>query len=62
VQFWVPILDTLGNTEKSNMKMGHIFDPRFKGKFLCRLLDNFTTNSKRYPTSNSGSNNSSYGI
>jgi len=28
VQFWVPILKPIGNTEKSNMKIGQIFDPR----------------------------------
>jgi len=28
VQFWVTILKTIGNTEKSNMKMGKNFDPR----------------------------------
>jgi len=28
VQFWVPILKPIGNTEKLNMKMGQNFDPR----------------------------------
>jgi len=28
VQFWVPILTTIGITEKSNMKMGQNLDPR----------------------------------
>jgi len=28
VQFWVPILTTIGITEKSNMKLGQNLDPR----------------------------------
>jgi len=26
MQFWAPILETIGNTEKSNMKMGQNLD------------------------------------
>jgi len=33
VQFWVPILKTIGNTVKPNMKMGYNFDPRVIEKF-----------------------------
>jgi len=33
VQFWVLILKTIGIREKSNMKMGYIFDHRLKDKF-----------------------------
>jgi len=33
VQFWVPILEALGITEKSNMKMGQNCDPRLKENF-----------------------------
>jgi len=32
-QFWVLVLEAIGNTEKSNMKMGQNFDPRFKHIF-----------------------------
>jgi len=28
LQFWVPILTAIGNTTKSNMKMGYKFDSR----------------------------------
>jgi len=45
VQFWGPILKPIGNTEKSNMKMGENFDPHKKKKFECRILENSTTNS-----------------
>jgi len=36
VQFWVPILKPIGNTEKSNMKMGQNCDPRLTDIFECR--------------------------
>jgi len=45
VQFWVPILEAIGNIEKSNMKMGQNFDPSFKEKGKCKLLENLTTSS-----------------
>jgi len=38
--FCVPILKALGNTEKSNMKIGSKFDPRLEDIFLCRTLEN----------------------
>jgi len=37
--------ESLGITEKSNMKMGSKSDPRLEKEFKCRLLENFTTNS-----------------
>jgi len=49
-------------TEKSNMKTGQNFEPSVTEKFECRLLENSTTNSQRYPASKSDYNNSSYGI
>jgi len=45
IQFWVPILKAIGNTEKSNMKTGKNVDPLKKKIFERRLLGNLTTNS-----------------
>jgi len=45
VHFWVPILKAVGNTEKSNMKMGYNFDPLIIKIFECSLLENSELNS-----------------
>jgi len=45
VQFWVPVLKTNGNTEKSNMKMNQNLDSHKQEKFKCRSLENSTTSS-----------------
>jgi len=40
-----PIIEAIGITEKSDMKIGQNFDPLLKGIFKCRMLENETTNS-----------------
>jgi len=39
------IMEIIGNTKKSNMKIGLNFDPLIKELFECRILENSTTNS-----------------
>jgi len=40
-----PILETIGNTKKSKMKIGLNVDPLIKEQFECRISENSTTNS-----------------
>jgi len=42
---YVWLTKTMGNTEKSNMRMGSNFDPLVNEIFKCRTLDISTTNS-----------------
>jgi len=50
------------NFGKIGHENGQNFDPRIKQIFECRLLENLTTNTKKYATLKSVSNYPSYGI